>query len=289
MRSLTAFLLVLVAIAATFVAVPAAWAKNTVLDRAEFTKLMEPLGRDTGVQDAMAQEIAQQVQRLLTEQGDARPPLDAITPYVSTYVHGPQFPAAFTEAVGQVHTWLLVRPTEEQRLRGATTAEIDLAPMIRDVAAANNVKVNVPERVTIDLSGTGANRDLFRAGRYASVADMIRQAAWIAPLTALVAAVLALLAAHRRGFMMFYLGLGVAVAAGVTWMLCVVAPSYVTGRSGSGGLSPTVLDAALAQVTKSLTPWIVTEAAVGGALALLGLIFGGLGAVAARRAERRAW
>ncbi|TWS24367.1 hypothetical protein FK268_12300 [Tsukamurella sputi] len=289
MRSLTAFLLVLVAIAATFVAVPAAWAKNTVLDRAEFTTLMEPLGRDAGVQDAMAQEIAQQVQRLLTEQGDARPPLEAITPYVSTYVHGPQFPAAFTEAVGQVHTWLLVRPTAEQRLRGATTAEIDLAPMIRDVAAANNVKVNVPERVTIDLSGTGANRDLFRAGRYASVADTIRQAAWIAPLTAIAAALLALLAAHRRGFMLFYLGLGVAVAAGVTWMLCVAAPSYVTSRSGSGGLSPTVLDAAIAQVTKSLTPWIVTEAAVGGALALLGLIFGGLGAVAARRAERRAW
>ncbi len=80
MRSLTSFLLVLVAIAATFVAVPAAWAKYTVLDRAEFTELMEPLGRDRGVQDAMAQEIAQQVQRLLTEQGDVRPPLDAITP-----------------------------------------------------------------------------------------------------------------------------------------------------------------------------------------------------------------
>lgn len=288
MRSLTAFLLVLVAIAATFVAVPAAWAKYTVLDRAEFMKLMEPLGRDSAVQDAMAQEIAQQVQRLLTEQGDARPPLDAITPYVSTYVHGPQFPGAFSEAVGQVHTWLLVRPTEEERLRGATTAEIDLAPMIRDVAAANNVKVTVPERVTIDLSGTGANRDLFRAGRYASIADTIRSAAWIAPLTALAAALLALLAAHRRGFMMFYLGLGIAVAGGVTWMLCVAAPSYVTSRSGTGGLSP-VVDAALGQVTKSLTPWIVTEAAIGGALALLGLIFGGLGAVAARRAERRAW
>ncbi len=289
MRSLTAFLLVIVAIAATFVAVPAVWAKHTVLDRAQFMKLMEPLGHDRGVQDAMAQEIAQQVQRLLTEQGDFRPPLDAITPYVSTYVHGPQFPGAFTEAVGQVHTWLLVRPTAEQRLRGATTAEIDLAPMIRDVAAANNVKVTVPERVTIDLSGTGANRDLFRAGRYASVADTIRQAAWIAPLTAIVAALLALLAAHRRGFMIFYLGLGIAVAAGVTWMLCVAAPSYVTGRAGTGGLSPTVLDAALGQVTHSLTPWIAAEAAVGGGLALLGLIFGGLGAVAARRAERRAW
>lgn len=288
MRSLTAFLLVLVAIAATFVAVPAAWAKTTVLDRAAFTELMEPLGHDRAVQDAMAEEIAQQVQRLLTEQGDARPPLDAITPYVSTYVHGPQFPAAFTEAVGQVHTWLLVRPTAEQRLRGATTAEIDLAPMIRDVAAANNVKIDVPQRVTIDLSGTGANRDLFRAGRYASVADDIRQAAWIAPLVAVLAALLALLAAHRRGFMLFYLGLGVAVAAGVTFMLCVAAPSYVTGRSGSGGLSP-VIDAALGQVTTSLTPWIATEAAVGGALALLGLIFGGLGAVAARRAERRGW
>ena len=108
MRSLTAFLLVLVAIAATFVAVPAAWAKNTVLDRAEFMTLMEPLGRDPAVQDAMAQEISQQVQRLLTEQGDARPPLDAITPYVSTYVHGPQFPGAFTEAVGQVRGSLSV-------------------------------------------------------------------------------------------------------------------------------------------------------------------------------------
>ncbi|WP_248489592.1 hypothetical protein [Tsukamurella sp. PLM1] len=73
MRSLTAFLLVLVAILATFVAVPANWASRTVLDRDEFTALMEPLGHDRGVQDAMAQEIAQQVQRLLTEQGDARP------------------------------------------------------------------------------------------------------------------------------------------------------------------------------------------------------------------------
>ncbi|WP_019202107.1 hypothetical protein [Tsukamurella sp. 1534] len=287
MRSLTAFLLVLVAIGATFVAVPANWANRHVVDRAQFMQLMEPLGRDQGVQDAMAQEISQQVQRLLTEQGDARPPLDAITPYVSSYTHGPQFPGAFTEAIGQVHTWLLVRPTAEQRLRGATTAEIDLAPMIRDVAAANNVKVDVPERVTIDLSGTGANRDLFRAGRYASVADGISTAAWAAPLIAVVSALLALLAAHRRGFMLFYLGLGVAVAAGVTWMLCVVAPSYVTGRGGTGGLSPTVLDAAVAQVTQSLNPWIATEAAVGGALALIGLIFGGLGAVAARRAEQR--
>lgn len=289
MRSLTAFLLVLVAILATFVAVPANWAKREVLDRDRFMTLMEPLGRDSGVQDAMTQEIAQQVQRLLTEQGDARPPLSAITPYVSTYTHGPQFPGAFTEAVGQVHEWLLVRPTAEQRLRGATTAEIDLAPMIRDVAAANNVKVSVPQRVTIDLSGTGANRDLFRAGRYADAADALRQASWIAPIVAILAALLALLAAHRRGFMLFYLGLGTAVAAGVTWVLCVAAPSYVAGQGGSGGLSPTVLDAAIGQVTHSLTPWILAEAAVGGALALIGLIFGGLGAVAARRADRRDW
>ncbi|GAB3129848.1 hypothetical protein GCM10027289_13210 [Tsukamurella serpentis] len=287
MRSLTAFLLVLVAIVATFVAVPANWAKQTVLDRGEFMALMEPLGRDRGVQDAMTQEIAQQVQRLLTEQGDVRPPLDAITPYVSEYAHGPKFPGTFTEAVGQVHTWLLVRPTDEQRLRGATTAEIDLAPMIRDVAAANDVKVQVPQRVTIDLSGTGANRDLFRAGRYAAAADLIRQAAWIAPIVAVVAALLALWAARRRGMMLFYLGLGAAVAAGVTWVLCVAAPSYVAGRGGTGGLSPTVLDAAIGQVTKSLTPWIVTEAAIGGAIALIGLIFGGLGAIAARRAETR--
>ncbi|BDH59202.1 hypothetical protein [Tsukamurella sp. PLM1] len=188
-----------------------------------------------------------------------------------------------------MHDWLLQRQTAEQRLRGETTAEIDLAPMIRDVAAANNVTVTVPERVTIDLSGTGANRDLFRAGRYADAADAIRRAAWIAPIVAIVAALLALWAAHRRGFMLFYLGLGVAVAAGVTWMLCVVAPSYVAGRGGTGGLSPTVIDAAITQVTHSLTPWIVTEAAVGGAIALIGLIFGGLGAVAERRAERRAW
>lgn len=289
MRSLTAFLLVLVAIGATFVAVPANWAKSNVLDRSAFMSLMEPLGHDRAVQDAMAQEIAQQVQRLLTEQGDARPPLDAITPYVSTYTHGPAFPGAFKEAVGQVHTWLLQRPTAEQRMSGATTAEIDLAPMIKSVAEANNVKVTVPPRVTIDLSGTGANRDLFRAGRYADLADQLRQVAWIAPLVAVVAAILALLAAHRRGFMLFYLGLGVAVAAGVTWMLCVAAPSYVTGRSGTGGLSPTVLTAALEQVTRSLTPWIVAEAAVGGALALIGLIFGGLGAVGERRAARRGW
>lgn len=289
MRSFTAFLLVLVAILATFVAVPANWAKREVLDRDRFTALMEPLGRDPAVQDAMAQEISQQVQRLLTEQGDATPPLNSITPYVTSYTRSPQFPAAFTQAVGQVHTWLLVEPTADQRMGGATTAEIDLAPMIRDVASANGVKVTVPDRVTIDLSGTGANRDLFRAGRYASVADTVRQVAWIAPLTAIVAAILALLAAHRRGFLIFYLGLGIAVAAGVTWMLGVAAPSYLSGQGGSGALSPAVLDAAIAQIDKSLSPWILVEAAVGGALALVGLIFGGLGAVADRRADRRDW
>lgn len=286
---MTAFLLVLVAIVATFVAVPANWAAREVLDRASLMELMEPLGHDPGVQDAMAQEISQQVQRLLTEQGNITPPLSSITPYVSEYTHGPQFPGAFTEAVGQVHTWLLVRPTAEQRLSGATTAEIDLAPMIRDVASAHNVKIEVPERVTIDLSGTGANRDLFRAGRYADTADTIRQASWVAPIVAILAALLALFAAHRRGFMLFYLGLGIAVAAGVTWMLCVAAPSYVAGRGGTGGLSPTLIDAALDRVTDSITPWIASEAAVGGALALIGLLLGGLGAVAARRAERRAW
>ncbi|ADG80258.1 Integral membrane protein OS=Tsukamurella paurometabola (strain ATCC 8368 / DSM / CCUG 35730/ CIP 100753 / JCM 10117 / KCTC 9821 / NBRC 16120 / NCIMB 702349/ NCTC 13040) OX=521096 GN=Tpau_3680 PE=4 SV=1 [Tsukamurella paurometabola] len=289
MRSFTAFLLVLVAILATFVAVPANWAKREVLDRDRFTALMEPLGRDRAVQDAMAQEISEQVQRLLTEQGDARPPLDSITPYVTAYTRSPQFPGAFTQAVGQVHSWLLVEPTADQRMSGATTAEIDLAPMIRDVAAANGVKVAVPEKVTIDLSGTGANRDLFRAGRYASVADTVRQAAWIAPLIAVVAGLLALLAAHRRGFLIFYLGLGIAVAAGVTWLLGVAAPSYLSGQSGAGALSPAVFDAAIAQIDRSMRPWILTEAAVGGALAAVGLVFGGLGAIADRRAARRDW
>ena len=111
MRSLTSFLLVLVAIAATFVAVPAAWAKYTVLDRAEFTELMEPLGRDRGVQDAMAQEIAQQVQRLLTEQGD---PVPTSAPELVRTILA-SLAAAYAQAIGDV-----------DRLTGRTTRTVHL-------------------------------------------------------------------------------------------------------------------------------------------------------------------
>ncbi|MDF0532560.1 hypothetical protein P0W64_03800 [Tsukamurella sp. 8F] len=288
MRSFLAFVLVLVAMLAAFVAVPANWANRYVVDGDRFTSLMAPIADERGVQDAMADEISGQIQRLLTEQGDSRPPMQTITPYVTAYTHSSQFPPAFADSVREVHRWLFTTPTAQQRLGGATTTQIDLAPMIRQIAAENNVRVGVPEQVTVDLSGTGANRNLFRAGRFAPVAADVGLVSWASIVVGIAAAVLALVCARRRGFTLMFLGLGAALAAGVTWILCIAAPSYVAaGRAGS--LSPTVLDAAVGRVTSSITPWVTTEAVIGGAVALIGLLFGGLGSLAARRSRREGW
>ncbi|MFC7754634.1 hypothetical protein [Tsukamurella soli] len=165
--------------------------------------------------------------------------------------------------------------------------------MIRQIVSADHVQVKgadlaVPAQVTIDLSGTGANQDLFRAGRLQPVAEDVGAASWLAILVGAVAAVLALIAGRRRGFVLMFLGLGAALAAGVTWVLCVAAPSYAAHRGG-GGLNMTVLKAAIDQVTHSIGPWVGTEAAIGGAAALLGLMFGVLGMLAGRRRRREGW
>lgn len=290
-RSFTAFLLGLIAVLATVVAVPAVWADSHIVDQGQFTEMMAPLGRDQAVQDAMAVEIAQQVQRLMTEQGDSRPPMRLVQPVAERFVRSDAFPPAFSTAVASIHTWLFVAPTAEQRLAGATVAEIDLAPMIRHIVDTEaDLEITVPARVTVDLSAAGNSRDLFRAGRLEPIAAAVSRTSWIAPLVALVAGIGALLLARRRGFPLMLIGIGVAVGAGVTWLLCGVAPSMVVSAAGGAdSMTAVIAGAATERVTGSLTPWVLAEAAVAGALALVGLLFGLLGAAAHRRAERRGW
>jgi hypothetical protein len=208
-RTLGSGLAVLVAIVAMVVALPALWTHERIVDRAGFVAFVEPMARDRQIQDLIADELTRQI----TDQTSA--PEFLVAPATRQYTRSDLFPPDFADVLGQQHDFLFTEPTtDEQR---SNVLELDLTAMVNRVVQRfglpSSVRVDGPIRIPLGES----QRSGLEAGRYARPGDQITRTGWLAVAVAVIAGLLALVLARRRGVTLAMLGVGAVVSGAVSW------------------------------------------------------------------------
>ncbi|MEH3157047.1 MAG: hypothetical protein PGN29_17580 [Gordonia paraffinivorans] len=209
MRTFGSGLAVLVAIVAMVVALPALWTQERIVDRAGFVSFVEPMAHDRQIQDLIADELTRQI----TDQTSA--PEILVAPATRQYTRSDLFPPDFADVLGQQHDFLFTEPgTDEQR---SNVLELDLTAMVNRVVQRfglpSSIRVDGPIRIPLGES----QRSGLEAGRYATTGDQVTRTAWLALAVAVVAGLLALVIARRRGFTLAMLGVGAVIAGAVSW------------------------------------------------------------------------
>lgn len=275
MRTFFSALLTLIAMAAIVVAVPSMWVSQRLVDENGFVEVVAPLAHERQMQDFIAEKITDQVVSQVSISGAQA----LVAPIAQNYTRGDTFPADFTDLVRQQHSWLF-----SQAPANATdqTMQLNIAPMINRAIASGNLPftVSVDQRVEVPLSEGGG----LEAGRYHRVGQQIRTIGYGASALAVIAGLLALLMARRRGTVLVGLGIGGLLAAGASWALARSAGTIVDHQlstSQAGGATVTKL--AVDAVAADLTHWASITGIAGAVVAVIGIVV----AVAVRRPAYR--
>jgi hypothetical protein len=209
-RSFLAAVLCLVAIVAAAVAVPAYFVNERVVDRDGFRETVAPLADNTTVQQYIADEITAQVssQAPLVPDG-------LIAPLADAYTKSDNFEQDFADAMIQQHDWLFKEATPESE---GEVMSLDLTAMVnRVIADVGFGGIEIKGPILVPLSDSAQSG--LEAGRYHNLGNQIGLLAISSLVIAVVATVLALVVARRRGFVLLAVGFGVILGGIATWLL----------------------------------------------------------------------
>ncbi|MBE7161603.1 MAG: hypothetical protein INR72_10180, partial [Williamsia herbipolensis] len=208
-RTFGSGLAVLVAIVAMVVALPALWTHERIVDRQGFVAFVEPMAHDRQIQDLIADELTRQI----TDQTSA--PEILVAPATQRYTRSDLFPPDFADVLGQQHDFLFTEPTTDAER--SNVLELDLTDMVNRVVQRfglpSSIRVDGPIRIPLGES----QRSGLEAGRYAHTGDQVTRTGWLALAVAIVAALLALVIARRRGVTLAMLGVGAVISGAVSW------------------------------------------------------------------------
>ncbi|MCR5977494.1 hypothetical protein GDN83_07040 [Gordonia jinghuaiqii] len=245
MRSFLSFLLTLVAMAATVVAVPSIWLDQRIVDQEGFVSTVAPMAQNQKVKDYLADEIAAQA----TARTDLPIAGALVRPLAARYTDTEQFRLDFADVVGQQHEWLFTEPAP-----GADTSvmQLDITAMINRALNLTGTGNEISGPVVVELTNGASGLE---AGRYAEVGKQITLLGWSAAAVAVLAALVALLVARRRGTVFAWLGVGVVAAGASTWAIGVFfadrAKQEVAGAERSGReVAELIIDGAYDDVTR---------------------------------------
>lgn len=277
MRTVLSALSMLLAVVLTAAAVPSLWIERNVLDEGGFVSLLSPLRSDNGFQTALGSSLATTVVSASHIPGALQEPATQLAKaMVSSLTTDPGFPAAWDETLRESHR-LNFSPG------AATTAEftLQLRPLagvlLNRLGSSLGATLGNPPSIEVPV-GTAQQRSWLT-----TVQDVGNLAV---PLSAgaVLAFVLGLLFARRRGVALGWAGLGLLLVAAVLGA-GVFLGSMLAGGQGGGGSVATVFASRVGPIfADSFMPWAAAVAVVGAAFLLLGIV---LGVLRRRSAARR--
>lgn len=287
MRSLAAFLVLLIAGLMVPVATAGWWLRDTVVPRNAYVDTVAPLAQDPDVQDAVRAKLVKET----TDSLGVVPPAiaDQVEPLVrraaAAVVEGPAFEKAWKESNRTAHEQLvgaLSGETDSVGVRAGSTVELRLGPL--GAAVREEVdRAGLPFGGAIPETDTtypiGSTDDL---GRTQAAFRGFKDYGRGLPVLAAVLLVLGLALARRRGSALAGTAVVALLGLGALWLALGTARQRYLDA-----LPPAVPDAAggayFDVLTESLYT-LMTVVAAGSAVALVvGLLGGAVGGLARRR------
>jgi hypothetical protein len=280
-RFLATLLLWLLTTAALMLAVPAAWAQHTIIDRDGYSALAASAAKDPNVQQAMANELTNQLVKLAANSGfDVNENL--FSGAATVYTRSAAFPGQFALANQLVHRYLFTEAVAQTDSSGRW--QLDLSPMLSDSSFKQTLQdfgIQPPSTLTVPL--TDHVSDSLRPGQ-------LRQATkwgpWVSVGSAIVAAVFALLTiavAKKRGKALVALGGSALLVGAVGWGAIEVLRGRI--NKGLDATNDDVRQLAAAMVNHaigSLHGWLNVTLAAGAVLVIFGVLAAALGGLSKR-------
>lgn len=277
MRTVLSALSVLLTVVLTAAAVPSLWIERNVVDEGGFVSLLSPLRSDSGFQTALGSSLATTVVSASHIPHALQQPATQLAErIVSGLTTDPGFPAAWDETLRESHRLNFSPGT-------ATTSAFTL--QLRPLAG-----------VLLNRLGTSLGSPLGDAPSIEVPVGTAQQRSWLTtvqdvgslavPLTAgaVLAFVLGLLFARRRGVALGWTGLGLLLAAAVLGAGAFLGSMLAGGQGGAGSVASVFASRVGPIFADSFMPWVAAVAIVGAAFLLLGLV---LGVLQRRSAARR--
>lgn len=280
MRTLFSAFAGIAAVVLCFVAVPGLWLDRNVVSEDGFVQMVSPLGSDAEFQEQLTQATAQTV----IEDASLGPALtEMVRPLVQqaaeNLTENPQYQQAWEETLRRSHELTFPgNPGDSGNAGGssgtpetdtAAAITLDIAPIVslaaQEAAAAVGAEVPVPEQVLVDVGGSNQQTVIAMVQNYADLAVPFA-------IAAAVAFGLAMLIARRRSTTLVFIGIGVAIAAGL-WKL---GAEYVVRQletSQDANELAGLFKGYFADVAESsFNEWIFAGAGAGAVMILVGVI-----------------
>ncbi|GAB4099945.1 hypothetical protein GCM10028789_21090 [Sinomonas halotolerans] len=272
MRTVLSALSVLLAVVLTAAAVPALWAEKTLVDESGFVRLLAPMGQDAEVVSALGTSVA------ASALGSARIPAPlepaaqrAAAALVEGLAEDEQFPAAWEATLRESHA--LNFGPDSAALTGIALELRPLAGLVLDrLGEGVGADLGDAPSVVVEAGST------VQRGALGFVQDAARLAGPLAA-GAVLALVLGLLFARRRGAALAWSGFGFIVVAALLGSATVLAGPVASSEAGGGTAAGVFAGRAAALAADSFLPWTL-------AVGIAGAVFLILGSVLAARRRR---
>lgn len=276
MRTVLSALSVLLAVVLAAVAVPALWLDRNVVDESGFVHLLGPMGSDKDIQSTLVSNLDAAV---LSSAGvpDALKPIaqQGVDAVAKGLVSDPGFPQAWSDTLRATHQ---VNFSADRA--SANAFELELRPLAdllaRKLGASLNANISGPPSLTVQV-GTAQQRSWLTNAQ-----DLARLGIPLA-FGAVLALVLGLLFARRRGVALAWAGLGLLVVAALFQGADGLIPAAGSAQGNSGSMSSTFGARAAELAAANFESWILALAVCGAVLLVVGAVLG-----AVRRRRRRA-
>jgi hypothetical protein len=282
-RFLATLLLWLLTTAALAVAVPAAWAQHTIVDRDGYVEFAASAARDPKLQEAMASLLTGQIVAFAADNGYGNLNPELVSTVTTSYTQNAGFPGQFSQANRIVHTWMFTDSIQRDESSDDRWL-IDVAPMLRDTSiqeTLGNLDLQVPETLTVPI--TVSDTSGLRPGQLRQVA---KWGPWVSVGASVLAGAFALFtlaAARSRGKALGALGVSALIVGAAGWAGIEVARSRIDqALNQTTGDVRQIADAMVGHAEGSLHQWLNLTLAAGGVLVLFGVIVSMLGGLRKR-------
>lgn len=266
-RTVLSFLLGLCAVVLVIGGVAATAVDRTVVDRDGFVRFASPLGQDTGLQhravDTVTGELKSRLQLPAAIEDAAATLIDRAAGELASDA---RFPSAWDQSLQRTHDQTMDTITSADQ---QSRIQLDIAPLARLVA----------DKVAGDLGSAVIDDspiliDLGLQQQAQSIGLVVRAVSWAQPalIASAVAALLALLLAHRRTTTLALLGAGVLVGTGALWAGLQLVLARVQGDSDAAALGDYARYRLVDLAAGAAVPWLSGLAIGGAVLLVVGLL-----------------
>lgn len=252
------------------VAVPAMWVDRNIVQEDGFVALTAPLGKDPLFQQRLAGAAVgslalDQIPAPLTEL--ARPLLEQAAESLSGM---PGYAEAWTETLRKSHRLSFADPaTLPPEASSVSTLTLDVSPLVglvaKQVADATSLPVEAPEQVLISIGQSNHRQLIERVSAYAPLG-------YIVAVGALIAFVLAFVTARRRWTVFAGTGVGALLLAGSWKLASDVIGGLVNSTSSGNAVAEIFKREFVAASAAGFDQWIMSAAAAGAVLLIVGLV-----------------